>query len=125
MTYRFRASEHLKKPEDFRRVYAARCSSVAGALTTFVARNGESFNRVGLSVSKRHVGAAVYRNRAKRLLREAFRLSKSQLPAGFDIVIVAKSAEMLPLAKLIGVVSHMITEAISRVPPGTTNEPPE
>jgi ribonuclease P protein component len=45
--------------------------------------------RLGLSVSRK-VGGAVERNRVKRLLREAFALESSRLPAGMDVVVVAR-----------------------------------
>lgn len=53
--------------------------------------NGLAFSRLGLTVTKR-VAGAVGRNRVRRLLREAFRLSGSGiLPPGLDLVVVAKN----------------------------------
>jgi ribonuclease P protein component len=34
---------------------------------------------------------AVQRNRMRRLYREAFRLTKNELPAGFDLVLIPRS----------------------------------
>ena len=45
--------------------------------------------RVGFAVSKK-TGAAVVRNRVKRVLREFFRLHQFQMPAAVDLVVVPR-----------------------------------
>ena len=45
--------------------------------------------RLGV-VASRKVGPAVARNRAKRLVREAFRLNQALLPRGLDLVVIIR-----------------------------------
>jgi len=51
--------------------------------------------RLGITVS-RHYGNAVKRNRFKRIVREAFRLCRHQLPKGFDLNIKPRSPSSDP-----------------------------
>lgn len=55
--------------------------------------------RIGLAVAVRH-GNAVRRNRIKRLCREAFRLSRGDLPDGWDLVVVPRVGEEFDLPGL-------------------------
>ncbi|MBQ7132574.1 MAG: ribonuclease P protein component [Oscillospiraceae bacterium] len=54
-------------------------------------KNKCPFNRLGITAGKK-VGNSVCRNRAKRIIRQAYRENELKLPIGFDIVIVARSS---------------------------------
>jgi len=98
---RLPATARLRSGRDFQRVYQ-RGQRAAGALLTVVALRSRSArgSRVGVSVSKDH-GAAVRRNKIKRLLREAFRLERKHLPADFDLVLIPRPRQgKLQLAAL-------------------------
>ena len=88
-TYGLPNSIRLKSPSDFARVYAVRQRAGDSHLLVFAAPNDLEWSRFGVSVSKKH-GNAVRRARLKRLLREAYRLSRPELPAGLDFILIPR-----------------------------------
>jgi ribonuclease P protein component len=82
----FTKAMQLTHDREYQRVYAARTSVTKGPLRISAVTNDRGSTRIGLSVPGR-VGTNVKRNRIKRLIREAFRLSRADLPSGLDIVI--------------------------------------
>jgi ribonuclease P protein component len=87
---RFRRAEHLRSPADFKRVYDRRRSASDGWLIVYARENHLPHLRLGLSVSRK-VGGAVQRNRFRRLYREAFRLSRAEMPVGLDLVLIPRT----------------------------------
>ena len=74
----------------------------------YAKRNGLSYNRLGITVSKK-IGKAVVRNRAKRRLREVYRITLPDLKSGYDFVLVARGrTSTTPHPKLL---SDFITAA--------------
>lgn len=59
--------------------------------------------RLGITASRK-IGGAVQRNRAKRLIREAFRAVFSELPAALDIVVIVRKP--LGERKLVAILSE-------------------
>ncbi|MCC7351500.1 MAG: ribonuclease P protein component [Phycisphaerales bacterium] len=85
-------SRRLGGRANFAAVYQAGIKQMRGPLRIFARSNGLTHSRLGISISRR-VGIAARRNRIKRLLREAFRLSQETLPAGYDWVVVVHPHE--------------------------------
>ena len=79
---------------NFRRAFERRKSASDAFLVVYGVENGRDYPRLGLSVSKKKVGHAAARNRVRRLLREAFRLSKARLPPGVDLVVVPRGPKI-------------------------------
>ena len=96
---RFSADSRLRSGGDFRRVYQARRSVANSLLVVYALPNEQGSSRLGLSVSRK-VGNAVVRNRWKRLLREAFRTSRAELPGGVDLIVIPRASEPPALAEL-------------------------
>lgn len=86
----FRQQDRLRSPYDFKRVYDRRCSVSNQWLIVYGCANELGRSRLGVSVSRK-IGNAVARNRFKRLYREAFRLSRAELPTGLDLVVLPRS----------------------------------
>lgn len=75
----------------YKRIFAEKRSFYGRSLTIWVGRGTDADRRVGVIVSKRTFRRAVDRARAKRLLREAFRLNRHHLAAQVDLILIARA----------------------------------
>lgn len=85
--------QRLRKRADFLRVYENGKRFEGRFMTVFILPANSGVHRLGITATKKAIGNAVERNRAKRLLREAFRLSRAELDVvetKFDWVLNAR-----------------------------------
>src|SRR5688500_10816560 len=85
----FSRRERIRSKRDFARLFERRCSVADERLQILALRNDLPYSRVGIAVSRR-LGSAVVRNRCKRIFREAYRLTKGELPRGLDMVLMPR-----------------------------------
>jgi ribonuclease P protein component len=93
---RFTPAFRLRHKREYDAVYAAKARVEEGPLVLHALPRGGGPARIGLAIGRR-VGNAARRNRVKRLLREAFRLERANLPGTYDLVVGARSHGEVPL----------------------------
>lgn len=92
-------SSSLKLNHIFRRLYHTQ-GVADGLLVLYARKNRTAANRVGITVGKK-LGKAHVRNRARRRLREVYRLNEQLFQPGWDIVVVARTKSVdAPFDKL-------------------------
>jgi len=110
----FRKCHRLSKAAEFDAVFAHKIRKSRGPITVHLKPNGLTHHRLGLSIGRR-VGGAVTRSRLKRMIREVFRLTQSELPmhdsAGYDLVISARKHEPITLEGYRSAIVGAMTDA--------------
>lgn len=77
----------IKKQADFQRLFNKGKRAFSPSLTLLY-RPSDTM-RMGISVGKKH-GKSVQRNRIKRLLREAFRLTQEDMKGAYSCILIPK-----------------------------------
>ena len=90
----------LNRNKDFKRLYYRGKSAADAALVLYCQKSRDNRIKLGITVSKK-LGNAVKRNRIKRRIREAYRLSEEFVKPGYHLVIVARNkSARIPFALL-------------------------
>ncbi|QDT54145.1 Ribonuclease P protein component [Caulifigura coniformis] len=104
----------LTSSADFNRVYAGKQRFSDARLLMFAAANSTDTTRAGFSVSRKH-GGSVARHHLKRLLREAFRLSRADLPRGLDLVVIPQQGTIGTMQEYQGSLARLTRKAARRL----------
>jgi ribonuclease P protein component len=86
---------YLRRSGEFKKVYQKGRRYDGSLITAFVFPNDLTSHRLGITVSRKTASRAVDRNRAKRLLKESFRLQTDSLDGlerKYDWVLNGKRA---------------------------------
>ncbi len=86
-----RHATHVRKRSEFERIQGTGERVNTERFVLIVARQIEPSGaaRLGITASRR-IGGAIARNRAKRLVREAFRALPELFPTGIDMVVIVR-----------------------------------
>jgi ribonuclease P protein component len=91
----FSRDERIKRTADFDRAFRQGTRARGKLVSVAHCPNGLDRARLGVALP-RGWGKAAARNRAKRLIREAFRTHKDELPSGIDLVVVPNASWQEP-----------------------------
>ncbi|MBK5245689.1 MAG: ribonuclease P protein component [Peptostreptococcaceae bacterium] len=80
----------LRKKKDFSTLYSKGKSVGDKYVVLFYRKNGLTYNRVAFLASKK-VGNSVFRNRARRLMKESFRELEKEFRIGYDLIIIGRN----------------------------------
>lgn len=80
----------ITRNSDFKRIYARGKSRVHALLVTYALKNRTGEARIAF-VSSKKIGGAVQRNRARRVVRAALRMSGAAPVPGWDVVFVCRT----------------------------------
>jgi ribonuclease P protein component len=107
--------ERVRSRSDFSALFRGGRRGGDDVVRVIVAKNGRPEARIAAAVQKRF-GCAVRRNKLRRLYKEAFRLEKERMPAGYDVVCSPPRGTGIPeLAQLRESLVKVVTKTVARL----------
>lgn len=119
LEFRFTAEMHLRRAQDFERIYESGVRAGDEHLLVYMHRNSLDIARVGVSVSRKH-GSAVHRNVKRRRLKESFRLLQHELPRGVDLILIPRQRDDSQLNDYLVSMKSLVTRLARRLPEKTS-----
>lgn len=80
----------IKTNKEFSRAYKKGRFCVCDSVCVYYLKNSSPYNKLGITTPKK-LGNAVIRNRARRIIRAAYRECEQYIPLGYDLVVVARN----------------------------------
>ncbi len=97
--FSFGKQHKLLKTTDYKDIFISKLSHRLHSKYWQIIYKTASDTKLGVIVAKKHHKLAVNRNKIKRIIRELFRLSKTQLH-GFNIIVISKKFNNVDNKKL-------------------------
>ncbi len=121
---RFRKQDRMVHQSEFDQVRRSDQFAADQVLVVKAALNRRDRTRLGLAVSRR-VGNAVFRNRWKRVIREAFRINRNAIPRGLDLVVRPRKGAELEFHRVARSLVKLSRQLYRRLSPGQDNKTPD
>ena len=96
----------LKKNYEFKIVLTKGRFYIGKQLKIVILKNGKNFKTLGIAVSTKN-GKSFQRNKAKRLIREAYKNLEEKIINGYSIVVLLKKDIDINDMKYIDIISEM------------------
>lgn len=115
---KFRPDARLHRPAEFIAAFKGKIITRGALFVVYSPRkinHTEAVSRLGMVIAKRNARLAVSRNAIKRVIREVYRLRRSELPAKDLVIRLAKPIPDVSLKRLKLMVRTEVNQLLDRI----------